>query len=41
MSNAFKLMDNIGHFNSCKFSNLKENIFNDDNFDKNDKENIL
>jgi len=42
MSNAFKLMDNIGHFNiSCKFSNLKENIFNDDNFDKNDNENIL
>ena len=27
--------------NSFKFSNLNENIFNDDNFDKNDNENIL
>ena len=36
-----KIMDNTGYLNSCKFSNLKENIFNDDNFDKNDNENIL
>lgn len=34
-------MDNIGYLNSFKLSNLKENIFNDDNFDKNDNENIL
>ncbi len=41
ISNAYKIMDNTGYLNSFKFSNLKENIFNDDNFDKNDNENIL
>ena len=41
ISNAYKIMDNIGYLNSFKLSNLKENIFNDDNFDKNDNENIL
>ena len=41
ISNAYKIMDNIGYLNCFKLSNLKENIFNDDNFDKNDNENIL
>ena len=31
----------IGHLNSFKFSNLKENIFNDEHFDKNNSKNIL
>ena len=34
ISNAYKIMDNTRYLNSFKFSNLKENIFNDDNFDK-------
>ena len=41
ISNAYKIMDNTGYSYSFKFSNLNENIFNDDNFDKNDNENIL
>ena len=41
ISNAYNIMDNTGYLDSFKFSNLNENIFNDDNFDKNDNENIL
>ena len=41
ISNVYKIMDNTGYSYSFKFSNLNENIFNDDNFDKNDNENIL
>ena len=41
ISNVYKIMDNTGYSYSFKFSNLNENIFNDDNFDKNDNENIM
>ena len=41
ISNAYNIMDNTGYLDSFKFSNLNENIFNDDNFDKNDNENIM
>ena len=41
ISNAYKLMDNTGYLNSFKFKCLKENIFSDYDFIKNDNENIL
>ena len=41
ISKAYKLMDNTGYLNSFKFKCLKENIFSDNNFQKNDNENIL
>ena len=40
ISNPYKIMDNTGYLNSFKFSNLKENIFNDEHFDKNNSKNI-
>ena len=41
ISNAYKLMDNTGYLNSFKFKSLKEEIFINDDFLKNDNENIL
>ena len=41
ISNAYKLMENSGYLNSFKFEHLKENIFSDYDFQKNDNENIL
>ena len=41
ISNAYKLMENTGYLNTFKFKCLKENIFSDNDFYKNDNENIL
>ena len=41
ISNAYKLMENTGYLNTFEFKCLKENIFSDNNFYKNDNENIL
>ena len=41
ISNAYKLMDNTGYLNSFKFKSLKENIFSNYDFIKNDNEHIL
>ena len=41
ISNAYKLMENTGYLDNFKFKCLKENIFSDYDFQKNDNENIL
>ena len=41
ISNAYKLMENTGYLNNFKFKCLKENIFPDNDFSKNDNENVL
>ena len=41
ISNTYKLMDNTGYLNSFKFKSLKEEIFTNNDFLKNDNEHIL
>jgi len=41
ISNAYKLMENTGYLDNFQFKCLKENIFSDYDFQKNDNENIL